>query len=190
MLRVSVGKLLGDFVCITEAVCVRVTAPVGEILDVAEEEGDILPVFVLVVEVVPVFDMGGVAVIFIEPVFVTEAEDVLEDETLLVYVGDEDADFVDRVDCVVVLDAFTVILPETVAVPVFEEVILLVPLGEDVVVFEDEIELLVVREIAGENVGGADLDLEPLPVDVREALIECVCEPLAVELLLLLAERV
>ena len=190
MLRVSVGKLLGDFVCITEAVCVRVTAPVGEILDLAEEEADILPVFVRVVDLVPVFDMGGVAVILIEPVFVTEAEDVLEDDTVLVCVGDEDADFVDRVDCVVVLDAFTVILPETVAVPVFEEVILLVPLGEDVVVFEDEIELLVVREIAGENVGGADLDLEPLPVDVREALIECVCEPLAVELLLLLAERV
>jgi len=131
-----------------------------------------------------------VAVIFIEPVFVTEAEDVLEDETVFVCVGEEEALFVDCVDCVVVLDVFTVILPETVAVPVLEEVMLRVPLGEAVVVFEDEIELLVVREIAGENVGGADLDLEPLPVDVREALIECVCEPLAVELLLLLAERV
>ena len=168
----------------------RVTAPVGEILDVTEEEEDILPVFVLVVEVVVVFDIGGVAVIFIEPVFVTEAEDVLEDDTVLVCVGDEEADFVDCVDCVVVLDSLTVILPETVAVPVLEEVILRVPLGEAVVVFEDEIEPLVVREIAGENVGGTVLDLDPLPVDVREALIECVCEPLAVELLLLLAERV
>jgi hypothetical protein len=171
-------------------VCVRVTAPVGVILDLAEEEADILPVFVWVVDVVPVFDMGGVAVIFIEPVFVTEAEDVLEDETLFVYVEDEEGVFVTRVDCVDVLDALTVILPETVAVPVLEEVILRVPLGEAVVVFEDEIEPVVVRVIPGENVGGADLDLEPLAVGVREDLIECVCELLAVELLLLLEERV
>jgi len=167
-----------------------VRAPVGEILLVAEEDADILPVFVLVVEVVVLFDIGGVALIFIEPVVVTEAEDVLEDETVLVCVGDEEVLFVASVDCVDVLDALTVILPETVAVPVLEELILRVALGEAVVVFEDEIEPLVVREIPGENVGGTDLDLEPLPVEVREDLIECVCEPLAVELLLLLAERV
>jgi len=78
----------------TDTVADLVIRSVKVRLLVAEEEEEMLDVFVCVIEPVVVLDMGGVGVRRIEPVPQVEAVDVLEDELLRVCVTEAEFVFV------------------------------------------------------------------------------------------------
>jgi hypothetical protein len=105
-------------------------------------DGELVPddVFDLITVVVTVFVKPIVSVIFIDPVLVTEAVDVLLPKGDRVIVTDFTIDFVGSIDCVLVLELFTVTVSVGVALFVLELPIVFVPLDEPVLVLDVVIE--------------------------------------------------
>ena len=99
-------------------------------------DGEVVPVgvFVLIIVAVTDFVKPGVCVIFIDPVLVTDAVDVLLPKGDRVVVRDITIDFVGFIDCVLVLELFTVTVFVGVVVVVLELAIVFVPLDEPVLV--------------------------------------------------------
>lgn len=90
---------------------------------------------------------------------------------------------------VLLLEALADAVCVVFAVAVFDGRVDAETLEEPVDVFDTETVLVAVRLIAGVDVERTVLDTVELPEEVRDGLIDSVCELLAVELLLLLAER-
>jgi hypothetical protein len=123
-----------DTVILFERELVLLFAAVEEIELVVD--GDVVPVgvFVLIIVVVTVFVEPTVCVIFIDPVLVTDAVDVLLPKGDRVVVRDITIDFVGFIDCVLVLELFTVTVFVGLVVVVLELAIVFVPLDEPVLV--------------------------------------------------------
>ena len=133
-----------DTVILFERETVLVFASVEETELVVD--GEVVPVgvFVLIIVVVPDFDKPIVSVIFIDPVLVTDAVDVLLPKGDRVVVRDITIDFVGSIDCVLVLELFTVTVFVGVVVVVLELAIVFVPLDEPVLVLDVVIEEVLV----------------------------------------------
>lgn len=89
---------------------------------------------------------------------------------------------------VVVLDAREVTVSVAFAVAVLDARADQVVLGDPVEVFDTVTEAVVVRLMPGVLVERVVLEMVALPLEVREGLLDKVCELLVVELLLLLAD--
>jgi len=178
----SVTYILPDTVNKEEADTDLLMRPVKEPRIEADTDEETLAVFVLVYESEAVLLIGPDFVGSIEPLPVTEAVEVLEDDMDRVIVGEADADLVPCEEPVGVREALVLPDPVTQAVDVLELVILREELGEDVLVLEED--------ILGVPVFVPSIEPDALTVFVKEGDAEDVLDEAIVLLFVTLAVAV
>lgn len=166
----------GDLVNKIDAVIVFVNGSVTDILPVADDDDEILDVFVCVTELVIVLVISGVFVIFNDPVSDTDTVDVFDELTDFDPVDVCNLDWVFNDVNVEVFVDIVVLDIELLPVLVLEVVTDLDPELDPVFVFDDVTEFVPVIVFFIEFVNRDVLDIDPLADDVFDGFVVIVVE--------------